>query len=225
MFRCGSLHRSLLAAGWSLSEDSHVSEVCVPDTKTGMWLVEQGANLVSLGVLNITIQKQEDLGVPSALCFITALIQSLYMIKYIVWQFQRSNKNCFKINGLILKGEKLYLQLDLYDEPCQQCISFSFFFVESSNQNILRNIHMTVPIWWDVSYFAFLVNCILPIDNLHFYRARHPTYYSKPNSVWTLCPFLELGTKHPWKELQRQSLELWRKDGPSRDCHIWVSIP
>jgi ribosomal protein L37AE/L43A len=21
--------------------------------------------------------------------------------------------------------------------------------------------------------------------------------------VWTLCPFLELGTKHPWKELQR----------------------
>jgi hypothetical protein len=26
--------------------------------------------------------------------------------------------------------------------------------------------------------------------------------------VWTLCPSLELGTKHPWKELQRQSLEL-----------------
>jgi hypothetical protein len=38
--------------------------------------------------------------------------------------------------------------------------------------------------------------------------------------VWTLCPFLELGTKHPWEELQRQSLELRRKDGPSRDCHI-----
>jgi hypothetical protein len=34
------------------------------------------------------------------------------------------------------------------------------------------------------------------------------------------CPFLELGTKHPWKELQRQSLELRRKDGPSRDYHI-----
>jgi hypothetical protein len=43
--------------------------------------------------------------------------------------------------------------------------------------------------------------------------------------VWTLCPFLELGTKHPWKELQRQSLELRQKDGPSRDCHIQVSIP
>jgi hypothetical protein len=32
----------------------------------------------------------------------------------------------------------------------------------------------------------------------------------------TVCPFLELGTKHPWKELQRQSLELRQKDGPSR---------
>ena len=26
--------------------------------------------------------------------------------------------------------------------------------------------------------------------------------------MWTLCPFLELGTNHPWKELQRQNLEL-----------------
>ena len=43
--------------------------------------------------------------------------------------------------------------------------------------------------------------------------------------VWTLCPFLEFGTKHPWKELQRQSLELRRKDGPSRDCHTQGSIP
>jgi hypothetical protein len=34
--------------------------------------------------------------------------------------------------------------------------------------------------------------------------------------VWTLCPFIELGTKHPWKELQRHSLELRQKDGPSR---------
>ena len=37
--------------------------------------------------------------------------------------------------------------------------------------------------------------------------------------------FLELGTKHPWKELQRQSLELRKKDGPSRDCHIQGFIP
>ena len=37
--------------------------------------------------------------------------------------------------------------------------------------------------------------------------------------VWTLCPFLELGTKHPWKELQRQSLELRRMD------HLETAIP
>jgi hypothetical protein len=30
---------------------------------------------------------------------------------------------------------------------------------------------------------------------------------------------------NPWKELQRQSLELRQKDGPSRDCHIRGSIP
>jgi hypothetical protein len=34
----------------------------------------------------------------------------------------------------------------------------------------------------------------------------------------------ELGTKHPWKELQRQCLGLRRKDGPSRDCCTWGSI-
>ena len=43
--------------------------------------------------------------------------------------------------------------------------------------------------------------------------------------VWTLCPSLKLGTKHPWKELQRQSLELRWKDGPCRDCHIQGSTP
>jgi hypothetical protein len=28
------------------------------------------------------------------------------------------------------------------------------------------------------------------------------------NSLAGLYPFLEFGTKHPWKELQRQNLEL-----------------
>jgi hypothetical protein len=36
---------------------------------------------------------------------------------------------------------------------------------------------------------------------------------------------LRIGNNHPWKELQRQSLELRQKDGPSRDCHIQGSIP
>jgi hypothetical protein len=38
-------------------------------------------------------------------------------------------------------------------------------------------------------------------------------------------PLLRIGNNHPWKELQRQSLELRQKDGPSRDCHIQRSIP
>ena len=42
--------------------------------------------------------------------------------------------------------------------------------------------------------------------------------------VWTLCSFLELGTKPPWKELQRQSLGLCQKDGPCRACHFQGSI-
>ena len=43
--------------------------------------------------------------------------------------------------------------------------------------------------------------------------------------VWTLCTFLELGTKHPWKGLQRQSLELRWEEGPSRDSHNQGIIP
>ena len=38
-------------------------------------------------------------------------------------------------------------------------------------------------------------------------------------------PTLELGARHQWKDLERQSLDLKRKDGPSRDCHIQGSIP
>ena len=48
---------------------------------------------------------------------------------------------------------------------------------------------------------------------------------TKKTKVWIFCPFLELGARHPWKELQRQSLELRRKNGPSRDCLTLGSIP
>jgi hypothetical protein len=47
---------------------------------------------------------------------------------------------------------------------------------------------------------------------------------NKDQSVDTL-PLLRIGKKHPWKELQRQSLEVSQKDGPSRDFHIQRSIP
>jgi hypothetical protein len=39
---------------------------------------------------------------------------------------------------------------------------------------------------------------------------------NEDQSVDTL-PLLRIGNNHPWKELQRQSLELRQKDGPSRD--------
>ena len=41
--------------------------------------------------------------------------------------------------------------------------------------------------------------------------------------MWILYPSLEWGTKYPWKELQRQSTELWCKERPSRDCpHLGI---
>ena len=58
-----------------------------------------------------------------------------------------------------------------------------------------------------------------PRFNIQF--AKNMKLRRTKTKVWTLCPFLELGTKHQWKELQRQSLELCQKDGPSRDCHTW----
>jgi hypothetical protein len=45
----------------------------------------------------------------------------------------------------------------------------------------------------------------------------------KDQSVDTLS-FLEWETKYPWKEIQRQNLELSWKEGPSRDCPTKGSI-
>jgi hypothetical protein len=47
---------------------------------------------------------------------------------------------------------------------------------------------------------------------------------NEDQSVDTL-PLLRIGNNHPWKELQRQILELRQKDAPSRYCHIQGSIP
>ena len=43
--------------------------------------------------------------------------------------------------------------------------------------------------------------------------------------MWILRFFLEWGTKYPWKEIQRQSVEQRLNERPSRDCHTWGSIP
>jgi hypothetical protein len=42
--------------------------------------------------------------------------------------------------------------------------------------------------------------------------------------VWILQSFLEGGTKYPWKELQRQTVEQGLKKRPSRDCPTRGSI-
>jgi hypothetical protein len=54
-----------------------------------------------------------------------------------------------------------------------------------------------------------------------------PTQFSrrKKTKVWILHSSLEWGTKYPWKELQRQSSEQRLKEGASRDCSTWGSIP
>jgi hypothetical protein len=48
----------------------------------------------------------------------------------------------------------------------------------------------------------------------------------KREDQWMATSFLlRLGTKYSWKELQRQSLELRQKDGPSRDYPTWGIHP
>jgi hypothetical protein len=55
--------------------------------------------------------------------------------------------------------------------------------------------------------------------------AKHKKMKKKEDqSVDTLFP-LRMGNKTQWRDLQRQSLELRWKEGPSRDCPNQGSIP
>jgi hypothetical protein len=47
---------------------------------------------------------------------------------------------------------------------------------------------------------------------------------NEDQSVDTL-PLLRIGNKTPMEGVTEKILELRQKDGPSRDCHIWGSIP
>ena len=75
-------------------------------------------------------------------------------------------------------------------------------------------------------------NCCKNCKNLDFlfYIWKHQikmetkNKQTKDQSV-ILEPFIELGTKYPRKELQRQSSEQRLKEGASRDCPTWGSIP
>jgi hypothetical protein len=47
----------------------------------------------------------------------------------------------------------------------------------------------------------------------------------RETTVWILQCFLEGGSKYPWEEIQRQSLEQKLKKRSSIDCPTWGSIP
>jgi hypothetical protein len=47
---------------------------------------------------------------------------------------------------------------------------------------------------------------------------------NKDQSVDTL-PLLRIGNKPPMERVTETKFELRGKDGPSRDCHTWGSIP
>ena len=56
----------------------------------------------------------------------------------------------------------------------------------------------------------------LRIPKIQF--AKHMKLKKNKDQRVDTSPLLRIGKKHPWKELQRQSLELRQKEGPSRDC-------
>jgi hypothetical protein len=55
--------------------------------------------------------------------------------------------------------------------------------------------------------------------------AKHMKLKKNEDQSVDSLPLLRIGTKHPWNELQRQSLEVRWKEGPYRDCPTWRSIP
>jgi hypothetical protein len=62
-------------------------------------------------------------------------------------------------------------------------------------------------------------------ENEHKKLVKHMKLKKNEDQSVDTLRLLRIGNNHPWKELQRQSLELRQKDGPSRDCHIQGSIP
>jgi hypothetical protein len=81
-----------------------------------------------------------------------------------------------------------------------------------------------------LSYFTLIKYCTLGIyiRNDPRYKiqfAKHMKLKKNEDQSVDTLPLLRIGNNHPWKEIQRQSLELRQKDGPSRNCHIQRSIP
>jgi hypothetical protein len=87
------------------------------------------------------------------------------------------------------------------------------------------NIHLSVSTYCVSSFVNVLPHSGWCPQDIRYNFLNTWNSRKMKTEVWTLCPSLEVGTKHPWKELQRQSLELRWKDGPCRDCHIQGSTP
>jgi hypothetical protein len=63
----------------------------------------------------------------------------------------------------------------------------------------------------------------LRIHKIQF--AKHMKFKRKEDQSVDTSLLLRIGEKYPWKELQRQSLELRSMEGQSRDCTTWGSNP
>ena len=84
---------------------------------------------------------------------------------------------------------------------------------------------ITKELKWNVLTDQWILTQKLSIARYKVQYVKHMKLKkNEDQSVDTLL-ILRIGNNHPWKELQRQSLELRQKDGPSRDCHIQGSIP
>ena len=84
---------------------------------------------------------------------------------------------------------------------------------------------ITKELKWNVLTDKWILTQKLSIARYKVQYVKHMKLKKNKNQSVDTLPLLRIGNNHPWKELQRQSLELRQKDGPSRDCHIQGSIP
>jgi hypothetical protein len=78
----------------------------------------------------------------------------------------------------------------------------------------------------DHYFFQYSKNLVLiSTENVTTNLIKHMKLKKNEDQSVDTLPLLRIGNIHPWKESQRQSLELRQKDGPFRDCHIQGYIP
>ena len=90
--------------------------------------------------------------------------------------------------------------------------------ISGSFQQNHAGVCNSVCVWWLIMEWAlrsgslWMVHPFISAPNFVSITSSmgvlFPILRRRKTKVWILCPFLELGTKHPWNELQRQNLEL-----------------